>query len=86
MNNLLSTIPLVLEVDDFGIPVIDFVRDGVKRHDSLHEQDGDSSGKETDQDIVVHDTSTSSVTLEGGDKTLKLKGELPVPFDHALHR
>ena len=64
LSNLLSTIPLVLEVGRLGVPVFDFIWDGVEGHDPLHQQDGDSSGEEADQDIVVHDAGMSGVTLE----------------------
>ena len=48
LSNLLGTIPLILEVGGFRVPVVDFIWDGIEGHDSLHEQGGDSSGEETD--------------------------------------
>ena len=64
LSDLLGSIPLVLEVGCLRVPVVDFIWDCVKGHDLLHEQDGDSGGKETDQDIVVHDAGLSGVTLK----------------------
>ena len=58
-------IPLVLEVDGFCVPVVDFIWDGIEGHDPLHEQGGDSGSKETNEDIVVHDASASNVALGG---------------------
>ena len=56
---------LVLEMNGFGVPIVDFVGDSVKGHDSLHEWSRDSSGEETDKDIMVHDASMGSVALKG---------------------
>ena len=64
LSDLLSAIPLVLEVDRFRVPFIDFVWNGVEGHDLLHEQGGDPSSEETDQDIVVRDAGMSSIALE----------------------
>ena len=64
LSDLLSMIPLVLEVSRFRVPVVDFIWDSIKRHDLLHERGGDSSGEEADQDIMVHDTGMSGVTLK----------------------
>ena len=48
LNDLLSAIPLILEVNHLGVLVVDFIWDGVEGHDPLHERGGDSGGKETD--------------------------------------
>ena len=48
-------VPLVLEVGGFQVPVIDFIWDCIMGHDLLHEQGGNSGGKETDEYIVVSD-------------------------------
>ena len=64
LSNLLSMVPLVLEVGGLGVPVVNFIWDGIKGHDLLHERGGDSSHEETDQDVVVHDAGMSGVTLE----------------------
>ena len=70
----------------FRVPIVDFIWDGIKGHDLLHEWGGDSSGEETDQDIVVRDAGTSGVTLECQDVALKRRRELPVLFDHVMGR
>ena len=84
LSNLLNTIPLILEVSHLRVPVVNFIWDCVEGHDPLHEQGGDSSGKETNQDVVVHDSSTSGVTLECQDVTLKRRGELPILLNHMV--
>ena len=48
LGNLFRSVPLVLEVNGLGIPLINLVGDGVKGHDLLHEWGGDSGGEETD--------------------------------------
>ena len=65
LGNLIGAVPLVLEVSGFGIPLIDLIRDDVKRHDPLHEWCQDSSSKEADEDVVVCNTSIGNVILEG---------------------
>ena len=37
LSDLLSAIPLVLEVGCLGVPVVDFIWDCVEGHDSFHE-------------------------------------------------
>ena len=64
LSDLLSVIPLVLEVSHFRIPVINFIWDCVEGHDPLHEWGGDPNGKETDQDIMVCDAGMSGVALK----------------------
>ena len=71
LSDLFCVVPLILEVDCFRVPIIDFVRYSVKGHDPLHEQGGDSGGKEADEDIVVYDAGVSSVALEHQDITLE---------------
>ena len=71
LSDLFYIVPLVLEVDGFQVSVIDFIWDCIKGHDPLHEQGGDSGSKETNEDVVVHNASTSGVTLEGQDVTLE---------------
>ena len=58
-------------MDGFGVPFIDFIRDGVEGHDLLHKQGGDSGSKEADEDIVVRDAGAGGVTLEGQDLALE---------------
>ena len=58
-------VPLVLEVDGFGVLVINFVWYSIKGHDLLHEWGGDSSSEETDQDVMVHDAGVGGVALKG---------------------
>ena len=65
LGDLLGAISLILEVGCLGVPVIDFIRDCIERYDLLHEWGGDSSGEETDQDIVVCDAGMSGVALKG---------------------
>ena len=84
LSDLLSAIPLVLEVSRLRVPFLDFIRDGVEGHDLLHEWGGDSSGEEADQDIVVCDASMSGVTLKCRDVALERRRELPVLLSHAL--
>ena len=62
-------IPLVLKVDGFGVPVINFIWYGIKRHDLFHEWCRNSGSEETDQDVVVCDTCMGGVTLERGNIT-----------------
>ena len=65
LGNLFSTIPLILEVGGFRVPVVNFIWDGIKGHNLFHERSGDSGNEEADEDIVVHDASMSGVTLKG---------------------
>ena len=60
LDNLFYTIPLVLEVGGFQVPVINFIWDCVEGHDLLHKWGGDSGSKETYEDVVVHDAGTMS--------------------------
>ena len=78
LSDLFDVVPLVLEMGSLGIPVIDFIWDGVKRRDPLHEQGRDSGSKEADEDIVVHDINIDNVALECGDVTLQGWRELSV--------
>ena len=64
LSNLFCIVPLVLKVDSFGVPIVDLVWYGIKGYDPFHEQGGDSSGKEANEDVVVCDASVSSVALE----------------------
>ena len=48
LDNLFCAVPLILEVDGFQIPLINFIQYRVQGHDLLHEQGGDSISKETD--------------------------------------
>ena len=73
-------------MSDFGVPVVDFVWNGVEGHDLLHEQGGNSGSKETDKDIMVHDAGASNIALESGNITLQGWGELSIFLDHALDR
>ena len=41
LGNLLGMIPLILKVDGFGVPVVNFVWHSIKGHDSFHERSGD---------------------------------------------
>ena len=84
LSDLLSTIPLVLGVGCLSVPFVDFVWDGVERHDLLHEQGGDSSSEETDQDVMVRDAGTGGVALEHRDITLKRGGVLPILLSHSM--
>ena len=84
LSNLLSVIPLILEVSRLRVPVVDFIWDCVKGHDPLHEQGRDSSGEETDQDIVVRDTGMSGVTLKCQNITFERGGELPILLCHVM--
>ena len=84
LSDLLSAIPLVLEVDGFQVLVVNFIWDCIKGHDLLHEQGGDSSSKEADVDVVVSDAGTGGVTLECQDITFESGGELPILLDHAV--
>ena len=86
LGDLLHTVPLVLEMDCFGVPVVNLFWYSVERHDAFHERGRDSSGEETDQDIVVHDAGVGGVALEGGDVTFQQGGELPVLFGYSLGR
>ena len=71
LGNLFGVVSLVLEVSGLGVLVIDFIWDGVEGHSSFHEQGGNSSSKEDNEDIVVHDASMGGVTLEGQNVTLE---------------
>ena len=78
LSDLLSTIPLVLEVSRLRVPVVDYIWDCVEGHDSFHKWGGDSGSEETDQDVVVCDASTSGVALEHRDVALERGRELSV--------
>ena len=65
LSDLVSLIPLVLELSSFGVPLINFCRDSVKGYDSFHQHGGDSDSKETNEDIGVHYANTDNVALEG---------------------
>ena len=84
LSDLLSTIPLVLEVSRFGVPFVDLIWNGVEGHDPFHERGGDSGGEETDEDIVVHDAGAGGVTLKGRDVALERRGVLPVLLGHLM--
>ena len=84
LSDLLSMIPLVLEVSRFRVPFVDFIRNGVEGHNPLHERDGDSGGEEADGDIVVRDASVGGVTLESRDIALERRGVLPILLSHVM--
>ena len=65
LSNLFCTIPLILEVGGFRVPVINFIWDYIKGHDLLHEWGGKSSSEEADEDVVVHNASMGGVAVEG---------------------
>ena len=65
LGNLFDMVPLVLEVNSFQVPVINFVWHSVEGHDSFHEWGRDPGSKEANEDIVVHDASVSGVAPEG---------------------
>ena len=65
LSNLLSVIPLVLEMGRLFVPFINFVGNGVEGHDPLHEQGGDSGSEEADEDVVICDAGAGGVALEG---------------------
>ena len=68
----------------FCVPVVNFVGDSVKGYDVLHEWGGNSGGKETYEDVMVHDASVGNVTLESWDVALKWRGEPSILFDHSV--
>ena len=84
LSDLLSTIPLVLEMGHLCVPFVDFVMNGVEGHDPLHERSGDSGSEETDQDVVVRDAGTGGVALERRDIALERGGVLPVLLSHSV--
>ena len=84
MSDLLSAIPLVLEVSCLGVPFVNFIRDSVEGHDPFHEQGRDSGSEETDQDVVVRDASLGSVTLKCRDIALERRGVLPIILSHVM--
>ena len=71
LSNLVSIVPLILEVSSFGIPLVDFSRHGVEEHNSFHKWDRYSCSEEADEDIFIRDAGTGDVALEGCDITLK---------------
>ena len=85
LSDLFHVIPLVLEVGGFSVPVINFIWDGIKGHDLLHKQGGDSGSEEADKDVVVHDTSAGDIALECGD-ALQGQGELLSKLNKGLHK
>ena len=64
LSDLLSTIPLVLEVSCLGVPFVDLIWNGIERHDPLHERGRDSGSEEADEHIVVRDAGMSGVALK----------------------
>ena len=84
LGNLFSMIPLVLEVGGLGVLVINFIWDGVKGYVLLHQQDRDSSSKDTDQDIVVYDAGIGNILLESQDVTLEWRREFPIFLGHVV--
>ena len=84
LGNLFCSIPLVLEVDSLGIPVIDLIRDSVNGHDLLHEWNGDSGSEEANEDIMVCDAGAGDIALKGGNVTLKQRGELSIFLGHTM--
>ena len=84
LSDLFHAVPLVLEMDDLGVPVIDLVWYSIKEYDLLHEQGGDPSSKEANEDVMVHDAGTGGVALKGQDIAFKQRGELSVLFDHSV--
>ena len=84
LSNLLSTIPLVLEVGRLSVPFVNFVWNGVEGHDPLHEWGGDSGGEETDEDIMVRDAGAGGVALKCRDIALERRGVLPILLGHVV--
>ena len=70
LGDLLCMVPLVLEMDCFGVPVVNLFWYSIKGHDTLHEWHGDTGSKETNEYVVVCDAGVSGVTLKSGDVTL----------------
>ena len=86
LGNSFSMVPLILGMGSFRVSVVNFIWDCVERHSLLHEQHGDSSGKEADEDMMVHDAGMGGVTLEGQDVTFKRWGGFYVLLGHAVSR
>ena len=84
LGNLFHAVPLVLEMDCLGVSIIDLVWYSIKGHDLFHKWGGDSSSKEADQDVMVHDAGTDGVTLECGDITFQREGELSILLSHVV--
>ena len=84
LSNLLCTIPLILEVGGFRVPVINFIWDYVKGHHLLHEWSGNSISEEANEDIMVCDANMGGVTLECQYLTLERRGEFPVLLNHVV--
>ena len=66
-RNFLSSFPLSLEVDRFGVPFLDGSWYGVHGHDSLHEDRGYSGRKVSNKDVWVSDIGLGDMVLEFGD-------------------
>ena len=71
LGDLFCSVPLVLKMDCFRIPLVDLFWHSIKRCDAFHEQGRDSSSEETDQNVVVSYASAGGVTLESGDVTFQ---------------
>ena len=65
LGNLVSAVPLVLEMSSFGVPLVDFAWNGVKGHDLFHKWYRDPSSKEADEYIVICNVDAGNVALEG---------------------
>ena len=48
----------------FGVPFVDFIWNGIERHDPLHKRGRDSGSEEADEHIVVCDAGAGGVALE----------------------
>ena len=63
-RDFLSSLPLSLEVDGFGVPFLDGSWHSVHEHDPLHEGGGYSSGEVSNEDILVFDIGLGDMILK----------------------
>ena len=65
-SDLVSVVPLGLKMNCFLVPVIDGGRDGIHRHDAVHEGRGNPGGIVANENIFIINGGHSYVVLEEG--------------------
>ena len=63
-QDLLSSLPLSLEVDHFGVPFLNGSWYGIHGHDLSHERGGYSSREISDEDVWVFDVGPGNMVLK----------------------
>ena len=84
-GDFLCSFPLSLEVDGFGIPLLNGGRYVVHGHDSSHEGGRYSCGEVSNENIGIFDVGSGNVVLEFGDVLVQRGGVSSIFLeDHSL--